>query len=84
MTELRPLASGRLVVGGAPEGFDARYLAGVVARAGGPVVHVARDDARLAAMRASLRFFAPELRSIVLGFADDDGYARTRASQEAA
>ena len=25
------------------------------------MVHVARDDARLAAMRASLRFFAPEL-----------------------
>jgi transcription-repair coupling factor (superfamily II helicase) len=61
MTELRPLASGRLLVGGCPEGFDARYLAEAVARAGGPVVHVARDDARLAAMRASLRFFAPEL-----------------------
>ena len=25
------------------------------------MVHVARDDARLAAMRAALRFFAPEL-----------------------
>ena len=61
MTELRPLFPGRLLVGGCPEGFDARYLAGAVARAGGPVVHVARDDARLAAMRASLRFFAPEL-----------------------
>ena len=61
MTELRPLAPGRLLVGGCPEGFDARYLAEAVARAGGPVVHVARDDARLAAMRASLRFFAPEL-----------------------
>jgi transcription-repair coupling factor (superfamily II helicase) len=61
MTELRPLVSGRLLVGGCPEGFDARYLAGTIARAGGPVVHVARDDARLAAMRASLRFFAPEL-----------------------
>jgi transcription-repair coupling factor (superfamily II helicase) len=61
MTELRPLASGRLLVGGCPEGFDARYLAEAVTRAGGPVVHVARDDARLAAMRASLRFFAPEL-----------------------
>ena len=54
MTELRPLAPGRLLVGGCPEGFDARYLAEAVARAGGPVVHVARDDARLAAMRASL------------------------------
>ena len=61
MTETRPLVAGRLLVGGCPEGFDARYLAGIVARARGPVVHVARDDARMAAMRASLRFFAPEL-----------------------
>ena len=61
MTEMRKLQAGRLVVGGCPEGFDARYLAGVVERAGGPVVHVARVDARLAAMRASLRFFAPGL-----------------------
>lgn len=61
MKELRPLAPGRVLVGGCPEGFDARYLAETIARAGGPVVHVARDDARLAAMRASLRFFAPEL-----------------------
>jgi transcription-repair coupling factor (superfamily II helicase) len=66
MNKPRPLAPGRLLVGGCPEGFDARYLAEVVGRAGGPVVHVARDDARLAAMRASLRFFAPELP--VLGF----------------
>ena len=61
MTGLRPLTPGRLLVGGCPEGFDARWLAETVARAKGPVVHVARDDARLAAMRAALRFFAPEL-----------------------
>ena len=61
MTELRPLRPGRLLVGGCPEGFDARYLAEVIARADGPVIHVARDDARLANLRAALRFFAPEL-----------------------
>jgi transcription-repair coupling factor (superfamily II helicase) len=61
MTELRPLRSGRLLVGGCPEGFDARYLADVIGRAAGPVVHVARDDARVASIRAALRFFAPEL-----------------------
>ena len=66
MTELRPLAPGRLLVGGCPEGFDARYLAETIARAGGPVIHVARDDARLAALRASLRFFAPELPVLTL------------------
>ena len=30
MTELRPLRPGRLLVGGCPEGFDARYLAEVI------------------------------------------------------
>ena len=54
-----PGAKGRLVVGGCPEGFDARYLAETLRRADGPVIHVARDDARLAAMRASIRFFDP-------------------------
>ncbi len=61
MTKHQSLVPGRLIVGGCPEGFDAKYLAGVVARADGPVIHVARDDARLAAMRAGLRFFAPDL-----------------------
>ncbi|MFO7804245.1 MAG: hypothetical protein R6V30_01070, partial [Paracoccaceae bacterium] len=30
-------------------------------RKGAPVVHVARDDKRLAAMQAALRFFAPDV-----------------------
>ncbi len=50
-----------VTVSGAPEGFDARLLAEEVARTGGPVVHVARDDKRLAAMQAALGFFAPDL-----------------------
>ncbi|WP_417255737.1 transcription-repair coupling factor [Celeribacter halophilus] len=50
-----------LTVGGAPEGFDAHLLAREVARTGGPVIHVARDDKRLAALREGLRFFAPDL-----------------------
>lgn len=54
-----PGVKGRLVVGGCPEGFDARYLTETLRRADGPVIHVARDDARLAAMRASIRFFDP-------------------------
>ncbi|MCE8005666.1 transcription-repair coupling factor [Aestuariivita sp.] len=49
------------LVGGAPEGFDARLIINEVARATGPVVHVARDDKRLAAMAEALRFFAPDL-----------------------
>jgi transcription-repair coupling factor (superfamily II helicase) len=50
-----------VLVGGAPEGFDASVLLGTLERAGGPVVHVARDDARLSAMREALAFFAPEV-----------------------
>ena len=61
MKSERPLTPGRLIVGGCPEGYDARVLADTLARAGGPVLHVARDDARLAAMRAALGFFAPEV-----------------------
>ncbi len=51
----------QITVSGAPEGFDARLVLDEVARAGGPVVHVARDDKRLAAMAAALRFFAPDM-----------------------
>ena len=48
-----------VLLGGAPEGFDAKLVARELAR-GVPVMHVARDDKRMEAMRAALRFFAPE------------------------
>ncbi|WP_424990146.1 transcription-repair coupling factor [Fluviibacterium sp. S390] len=51
--------SQKLTVGGAPEGFDARLVLKELDR--GPVLHVARDDKRLEAMRAALRFFAPDV-----------------------
>ena len=50
-----------ILVSGAPEGFDARLIADEVARADGPVIHVARDDRRMNAMAAALAFFAPDL-----------------------
>ncbi|MCU9837506.1 transcription-repair coupling factor [Ruegeria sp. WL0004] len=50
-----------VLVGGAPEGFDAQLILKEVARADGPVLHVARDDKRLEAMRAGLAFYAPDL-----------------------
>ena len=43
---LRPI-----VLGGAPEGYDAWLLARELSR-GKPVIHVARDDKRAEAMRA--------------------------------
>jgi transcription-repair coupling factor (superfamily II helicase) len=51
----------RITVGGAPEGFDARLILKEIDRTGGPVLHIARDDKRLAAMQAALRFFAPQM-----------------------
>ncbi|MEI4486494.1 transcription-repair coupling factor [Frigidibacter sp. MR17.14] len=49
----------KILLSGAPEGFDARLLARELAR-GAPVIHVARDERRMEAMRASLAFMAPE------------------------
>ncbi len=55
-----------ITVGGAPEGFDARLLLNEMQTSGGPVIHVARDDKRLAAVQAALRFFAPEMPVLTL------------------
>jgi len=62
-------APGSLTIGAAPEGADALILADLVrlrrARDLGIVhVYVARDDARAAAMAATLSFFAPDLELI--------------------
>jgi len=69
-----------ITVSGAPEGFDARILAQELDRAGA-VVHVARDDKRLAAMRAALAFFAP--KATVLGFPGWDCLPYDRVSPNA-
>ena len=50
-----------ITVGGAPEGFDATLILAEVAKTGAPVLHIARDDKRLVAMQAALRFFAPDM-----------------------
>ncbi len=55
----------RILMGGAPEGFDARILVRELSR-GQPVVHVARDDKRAEAMRAALAVMAPGV--VVLDF----------------
>ena len=43
----------RILLGGAPEGYDAKLLAREAER-GEPVIHIARDDRRAEAMRAAL------------------------------
>jgi transcription-repair coupling factor (superfamily II helicase) len=55
----------RVLLGGAPEGFDARLLARELER-GAPVIHIARDDKRMEAMRAALSVMAPA--AVVLDF----------------
>jgi len=54
-----------ITLSGAPEGFDARLLLAEVAKSGGPLVHVARDDKRVAAMQEALRFCAPDMPVVV-------------------
>jgi transcription-repair coupling factor (superfamily II helicase) len=49
-----------LTIYGAPEGFDAALIARQAAESGA-ILHIARDDARLARLAEALEFFAPEL-----------------------
>ncbi|WP_171129754.1 MULTISPECIES: transcription-repair coupling factor [unclassified Ruegeria] len=54
-------APNHVTVGGAPEGYDAQLVLKEIARSGGPVCHISRDDKRMEAMRAALAFFAPDM-----------------------
>lgn len=53
--------SSHIVVSGAPEGFDAQLVVSELVKTQKPVLHIARDDKRLAAMQAALAFFAPHI-----------------------
>ncbi len=60
---------GELVVSGVPEGFDALLLADLARRRGAdgePVglLHIARDDSRMATIAEALAFFAPDVSVI--------------------
>jgi transcription-repair coupling factor (superfamily II helicase) len=48
-------------VWGAPEGWDAVLLARRAAEHNGPLLHVTRDDSRMARLAEALAFFAPEV-----------------------
>ena len=49
-----------LTIHGAPEGVDALLLARRAGEHKGPLLHVARDDSRMARLAEALSFFAPE------------------------
>jgi len=57
----QPLSPGSVAISGVPDGFDASILADLVERAGGPILHVVRDDARMVSLKASLAFTAPQI-----------------------
>ena len=54
-------SANHITLSGAPEGFDARLILDELKTQGAPVLHIARDDKRMAATRAALAFFAPEM-----------------------
>ncbi|PQV58506.1 transcription-repair coupling factor (superfamily II helicase) [Defluviimonas denitrificans] len=73
-------AADHITLSGAPEGFDARLVARELSR-GASVLHVARDDRRMEAMRAALAFFAPD--ALVLTFPAWDCLPYDRVSPNA-
>ncbi|MBF0355741.1 MAG: transcription-repair coupling factor [Alphaproteobacteria bacterium] len=77
MPDLKSLlaAQGSHFLGGTPEGLEAILLAGA-ARAGLEILHIARDDARLAALEEALSVVAPELELLVLPAWDTVPYDR--------
>ncbi|MEM6939246.1 MAG: transcription-repair coupling factor [Pseudomonadota bacterium] len=54
----------KITKSGVPEGFDARALLEEVAQRH-CVVHIARDDKRLAAVKSALAFFAPQMPVVI-------------------
>jgi transcription-repair coupling factor (superfamily II helicase) len=71
----------RIVLGGAPEGWDAELLAREALRSG-QVLHIARDDKRMEAMRAALTVMAPKLVVLELPAWDCLPYDRVSPNPE--
>ena len=75
--------AGRLTLAGAPEGYDAAVLGDLVARGVvGTLLHVCRDDSRMARMAASLAFFQPDLPVLQLPAWDCLPYDRVSPNGE--
>lgn len=75
-------AEGRLTVGGVPDGFDALALADLARARGQTVMHIARDEPRLAELREALRFFAADIPVIELPGWDCLPYDRVSPNPE--
>jgi len=78
-------SAGRLALCGMPEGHDAQVLGGLVARGGvGALLHVCRDDGRMARMAAALAFFHGDLEVLTLPAWDCLPYDRVSPNAEIA
>ncbi|HEX7967871.1 MAG TPA: DEAD/DEAH box helicase, partial [Stellaceae bacterium] len=62
----RPPPSGRITIAGAPEGHDAFVLGELAAGGVGTLLHICRDDGRMARTAAALAFFQPGIEVITL------------------
>ncbi|MCB5409696.1 transcription-repair coupling factor [Pseudogemmobacter faecipullorum] len=74
----------KIILGGAPEGYDGQLIARELKRASRPVIHVARDDKRAENMRAALAAFAPDVPVLQLPAWDCLPYDRSSPNPETA
>jgi len=78
-------SAGRLALCGMPEGHDAQVLGGLVARGSvSALLHVCRDDGRMARMAAALAFFHGDLEVLTLPAWDCLPYDRVSPNAEIA
>ncbi len=81
----RILAGQRLQIAGTPEGLDARILAELAqTRPDRDVLHLARDDARMARLVHAVRFFAPGVEVLAFPAWDCLPYDRVSPNGEVA
>jgi transcription-repair coupling factor (superfamily II helicase) len=76
-----PVAVGRMAIASAPEGVDAQAIAALT-RVRGLVLHIARDDSRMAALARAIAFFDPQLRVLQLPAWDCLPYDRVSPNTE--
>ncbi|GAB4572493.1 MAG: transcription-repair coupling factor [Rhodothalassiaceae bacterium] len=80
-------ADRRLMLAGTPEGFDALILADLARAAhrsgpGRPLLHIAREESRLEALRLQIAFFAPEIETLAFPAWDSLPYDRVSPHSE--
>ncbi len=80
LPQLRP--GRRVTISGAPEGHDAFVLGRLAARGGHEILHVCRDDGRMARLAAAISFFQPGLEILTLPAWDCLPYDRASPNAE--